>query len=134
MKKVLLVLFLSIFILNPAFSIDWMYLKSPKGKMFALDKDSITEKNGYYFYNLKVYTNTIDDTVVTMQSKINSPFCKRIEHYKLSQYEALDGNYHNIANNMTEKLEPVPYESSAFSAYKKVKEILGEKNRPQIEF
>ena len=102
--------------------------------MFALDVDSITELNGYYFYNLKVYTNGLDDIVVTMQSKISSSFSTRIEHYKLSQYEKLEGNYKNISKNMTDRLEPAPYESSAYAAHKKVKEIMSTKNKPQITF
>lgn len=133
MKKIFLTLVLFLCV-NSAFAIDWINLKSATGNMFALDKDSITEINGYYFYNLKVYTNGLDDAVVTMQSKINSPFCTRIEFYKLSQYETLNGNYKNIARNMTDRLEPVPYESSAYTAYKKVKEILSNKNKPQITF
>ena len=133
MKKIILTLFLLITFISSAQAIEWLNLKSAIGGMFALDVDSITEKNGYYFYNLKIYTNGLDDIVVTMQSKINTPFCTRIEHYKLNQYESLAGNYKNIARNMTDRLEPVPYESSAYAAYKKVKEIIGHK-KPQIEF
>ena len=36
-------------------------------------------------------------------------------------------NYKNITKNMTDRLEPVPYESSAYAAHKKVKEILQSK-------
>lgn len=133
MKKIFLVTVLFLFI-NPVFAIEWLNLKSASGNMFALDVDSITELNGYYFYNLKVYTNGLDDIVVTMQSKISSSFSTRIEHYKLSQYEKLEGNYKNISKNMTDRLEPVPYQSSAYAAHKKVKEIMSVKNKPQITF
>lgn len=133
MKKIFLVTVLFLFI-NPVFAIEWINLKSASGNMFALDVDSITELNGYYFYNLKVYTNGLDDIVVTMQSKISSSFSTRIEHYKLSQYEKLEGNYKNISKNMTDRLEPAPYESSAYAAHKKVKEIMSTKNKPQITF
>lgn len=133
MKKIFLVTVLFLFI-NPVFAIEWLNLKSASGNMFALDVDSITELNGYYFYNLKVYTNGLDDIVVTMQSKISSSFSTRIEHYKLSQYEKLEGNYKNISKNMTDRLEPAPYESSAYAAHKKVKEIMSTKNKPQITF
>ena len=133
MKKIFLVTVLFLFI-NPVFAIEWLNLKSASGNMFALDVDSITELNGYYFYNLKVYTNGLDDIVVTMQSKIRSSFSTRIEHYKLSQYEKLEGNYKNISKNMTDRLEPVPYQSSAYAAHKKVKEIMSTKNKPQITF
>ena len=133
MKKIILALFL-FFIANPIFAIDWLNLKSATGNMFGLDVDSIKEFRGYYFYNLKVYTNGLDDAVVTMQSKPNSSFSARIEHYKLSQYEKLNGNYENITKNMTDRLEPVPYQSSAYAAHKKVKEILSVKNKPQITF
>ena len=103
MKKILLI-FILLLITNTNYAIDWINLKSEAGNMFALDKDSITEKDGHYFYNLKVYTNGLDDVVVTMQSKTNRPFCTRIEHYKLAQYESLNGNYSNITKNMTKKL------------------------------
>ena len=132
MKKIIISAFLLFVFITPSFAIDWMPMKSVSGNMFALDKDSIHEENGYYFFNLKIFTNGIDDIVVTMQSKTTSPFCKRIEHYKLSQYEALAGNYKNITRNMTDSLEPVPYQSSAYAAYKKVKELKGD-SKPQIE-
>ena len=69
-----------------------------------------------------------------MQSKTNRPFCTRIEHYKLAQYESLNGNYSNITKNMTKKLEPVPYESTAYAAYREVNNIMKSKNKPQITF
>ena len=35
---------------------------------------------------------------------------------------------------MTRNLEPVTYESRAYAAYKKVKQIINDKNKPQITF
>ena len=133
MKRIILSL-LVFLVTNPIFAIDWLNLKSESGSMFALDLDSVKEFNGYYFYNLKVYTIGQEDLVVTMQSSINSAFSKRIEFYKLSQYETLNGNYENITKKMTDQLEPVSFESSAYMAHKKVKEILGKNNKPQITF
>ncbi|MBR5304077.1 MAG: hypothetical protein IKU37_04550 [Candidatus Gastranaerophilales bacterium] len=121
MKKALLICML--LLVHNCFAIDWINVTSQKGETFVLDKDSITEKNNYYFYNIRLYSNNADDIVVTMQSQKKHPFCTRIKYYKLSEYESLNGDYANITNNMTDKLEPVAFTSIAYAAYKKVKNI-----------
>lgn len=126
-----LFLILALFLSNFALAIDWIDVKSVSNSVISLDKDSIQELQGYYFYNIKV-KNTKDDIIVTMQCKISHPFCARIKHYKPAYYESLGGNYSNISNEMTEKLEPVTYESRAYASYKKVKQISSQK--PKITF
>ena len=133
MKKNLLFFISSLFLFNSAFGIEWVSIKGKNGHEAALDIESITEKNNYYFYNLKVYTNGLDDIVVTMQSKKNSAICSRINYYKLAEYTKLKGDYENITNKMSNQLEPVDYASVAYAAYKKVKQINGA-DRPDIQF
>ena len=125
-------LILALMLINCANAIEWINLQSSKGNTIALDKQSIKEYQGYYFYNVKMHTNGLDDVVVTMQCRVSHPFCARIKHYKLSQYSELNGDYKNISNEMTQKLEPITYESRAYAAYKKVKEIT--KVKPKITF
>lgn len=132
MKKIFLILSTFFFMFNSAFAIDWVNIKSENGNLVGLDKDSIKEYQGYYFYNVKMYTNGLDDIVVTMQCRITHPFCARLKHYKSTQYEELKGNYDNITNEMTKNLEPVTYKSRAYAAYKNVKEI--KRNKPEIVF
>ena len=124
-----MMLFLSI---NSVFAIDWVDLKSKSGNTVSLDIDSIVEFQGYYFYNVKMYTNGLDDAIVTMQCRTTHPFCARLKTYKSSQYQELKGDYSNITNLMTQKLEPVTFESRAYAVYKKVCEL--KKGKPKITF
>lgn len=132
MKKLIIILLLLSTV--SAFAIDWEILKSKGGNVFELDKDSIKEKNGYYFFNIKVSTDNQEDVVITMQSQKSHPFSARINHYKLYDYENLNGDYENITKNITKQLEPVSYKSRAYSAYIKVREIKSEENKPKITF
>ena len=75
-----------------------------------------------------------ESTVITMQAQKSYPFSARINYYKPSRYEQLNGDYENITLKMTKNLEPVTYESRAYAAYKKVKQIENDKNKPQITF
>ena len=72
----------------PCFAIDWLNMKSQKGIMFALDIDSIREIDNYYFYNLKVYSPSDEDIVVTMQSQKNHPFSSVIFKYQFLAHES----------------------------------------------
>ena len=128
--KYFLALILMLF--NFACAIEWVNLQSAKGKTIALDKDSIKEYQGYYFYNVKMYTNGLDDIVITMQCRISHPFCARIKHCKSSEYDEMDGNYTRITDEPSKNLEPITYESRAYAAYKKVKELTEVK--PKITF
>lgn len=132
MKKIFLVLFS--LLISPVFAINWVLVQSKSGSIVYLDVDSIKEYNGYYFYNIKVDTSPSESIVVTMQSQKSYPFSARINYYKPSRYEQLGGDYQNITLKMTRNLEPVTYESRAYAAYKKVKQIINDKNKPQITF
>lgn len=130
MKKIFLI-FILFFMANSVFAINWIDLKSANGNIVSLDIDSIKEDKNYYFYNIKMNTTPTESIVITMQSAKLTPFCARIKYYKPSQYEKLNGDYENITLNKTTKLEPVTYESRAYAAYKKVKEIIKDKNKTQ---
>lgn len=133
MKKIVLVLFL--LLCTPVFAIDWIETISQKGRVAYVDKDSILEYKGYYFYNIKFANKTPDDIVViTMQSAIKTPFSARIKAYSPAEYDNLKGNYSSITLNYTQDLEPVTYDSLVYSCYKKVKEIQQLKNSPKISF
>ena len=127
-------LILAFLFINSAQAIEWTELKSAKNQTIMLDKDSITTKKNYYFFNLKMFTNGLDDIVVTMQCATTHPFCARIKHYKNSQYESLNGNYQNITQDSTTKLEPITYTSKAYAAYKAVSQIEKSKIKPEITF
>ena len=131
-KKLFLIMCLFLFL--QAFAIEWLDLKSTKGHCFSLDKDSITQFENYYFYNIKTHKNNGDDVVMTMQFQKNHPFGARIKYYTPSEYEALNGDYGNIVKNLTKNLAPVSYDSRAFASYKKVHQIIHEKDKPQIVF
>ena len=132
MKKILLLYLL--LTVNSCFAIDWVNTTTPKGESYAIDKDSITEKNNYLFYNIKINSSNSEDVIVTMQCQKSHPFCTRSKYYKSKQYNELNGNYINITTNMTNRLEPIPYTSLAYASYKKAKNIINENNKPQITF
>ncbi len=132
MKK-LLILFL--LLIAPVYAIDWTDVVSVKGRHALVDKDSIKEFKGYYFYNIKFANKNPDDVVViTMQSSIKRAFSARTKSYTPSQYDALNGDYDNITSNYTENLEPVTYDSLAYACYKKVKEIQQKQKASGITF
>lgn len=135
MKKIFTVLLLYlVFIVNASFAIDWKEITTPLGKTAYLDADSITEYENYYFYNIKIFNEYINDySIITIQSSKNRPFSARINAYKLDEYDSLQGDYKNITAKMTKNLEPVTFESTVNSCYKKVKEILT-KNNTTISF
>ncbi len=132
MKKIILIAVC--LLISPVFAINWVLVQSASGGIVYLDTDSIKEYNGYYFYNIKVDTSMNESTVITMQAQKSYPFSARINYYKPSRYEQLNGDYENITLKMTKNLEPVTYESRAYAAYKKVKQIENDKNKPQITF
>jgi len=134
MFKKLLIIFLLFFACNCVVASDWIELVNPKGKKISLDKKSIQEKSHYYFFNIKMNVNNVDELVVTMQCAKTHAFCARINKYKLSHYEELNGDYKNIFLNETSKLEPITFQSRAYMAYKKVREIMSHKNKPEIAF
>lgn len=110
--------------INPAIAIYWESVTTPLNKTAYLDTDSITEYSRYYFYNIKVFNEYINDfSVITIQSAKTNPFSARIKTYSVGEYEKLKGDYNNITANITQNLEPVTYESQVNSCYKRVKEI-----------
>ncbi len=122
MKKIILFLFL--IIQCSAYAINWETITTPAGKTAYLDKDSILQYKSYYFYNIKVFNDSINDfSVVTIQSSMSKPFSARINFYTPDEYERLQGDYLNITKNITKSLEPVTYKSTVNSCYKRVKEI-----------
>ncbi len=128
--------YLSLFLLFISLSakaIDWVDLTTPLGKSVALDKDSIIEADGNYFYNIK-YKNAHNSnyTVVTIQSGILHPFSSRIKFYSLDEYVSLKGDYKNIALNKTTSLEAVTYDSVVGTCYREVKNIKRTQNIPSI--
>ena len=134
MKKFFITLLL-LFMALPSFAIEWTALTSPLGKTVYLDKESILEKDGYYFYNIKFKKeNSSDFQIVTIQSNKKTPFSARINFYTPKQYDELNGDYSNIANNMTKNLEPVTYQSIVNTCYKAVKDIIASKNSLNITF
>lgn len=134
MKKILYLLILPILLNNSSFAIDWIDVKNEKGISIAVDKDSINEIDNYYFYNTRFQLKSGQDVVVTMQSQKNTPLCTRIKQYSLPEYEKLSGDYENITNGRTKDLEYVTFESRAYLAHKKVKELMLEKHLPNITF
>ena len=130
-------LLISMFLFNifsPVFAIDWIELTSPRGKTVYLDKDSITKRNGYFYYNIKFKnSHTNKDVVLTMQSSALHQYSARIKAYEPSEYETLNGDYSNILSNSTDKLELVTYDSIVNTCYKEVKKILSPQLSPQIE-
>ena len=131
MKKFLI---LSLLLISPVFAIDWVNVETKNNNILYLDKDSITQHRNYYFYNIKTIKENGEEVIITMQSQKSHPFCARIKYYTSQNYNSLNGDYENITLNLTTRLEPVTYESRAFAAYKKVVQIMQEKNRPKITF
>ncbi|MBQ4647197.1 MAG: hypothetical protein IJB79_07600 [Candidatus Gastranaerophilales bacterium] len=129
-KKILLALIIMSF--NFASAINWVDLTSPKGKAISLDVDSIKEYKNFYFYNVKMKLKNGEDTVITIQAQKTHPFCARVKYYNLFRYNELNGDYENITNTTTTKLEPVTFESRANTAYRKVVEL--KKAKPKITF
>ena len=112
------------FSINLVFAINWIDLTTPLGKSVALDKDSIVELDGNYFYNIKYKNaNNAYYTVVTIQSGMVHPFSARIKFYSLNDYENLKGDYDNITLNKTKKLEAVTYDSVVNTCYREVKRL-----------
>ena len=131
MKRNLLLILLLILSCIPVKAIDWEEVITPLGKTAYVDKDSITEYNNYYFYNIKVYNDSIRDySVITIQSGKNKPFSARINSYKTDEYESLNGDYDNITSNFTKDMEPVTSYSVVNSCYKRVKQIKNLANSP----
>lgn len=130
MKKFIFVLILTCLIFPlKASAIKWDTLYSPAGSTVYLDVDSITEFDNYYFYNIKFQKyNSKDFMVLTIQSAIAHPFSARLKLYTEAEYESLKGDYENITAHMTKKLEPVTYQSSVNTCYKRVKSIIRYKN------
>lgn len=121
MKKFLILFML---LMTPVYAIDWVDVVSVNGRHALVDKDSIKEHKGYYFYNIKFANKSPDDVVViTMQTSMKRAFSARIKAYTPSEYDSLNGDYNNTLLNYTENLEPVTYDSLVYACYKKVKEL-----------
>ena len=124
MKRFLYLIIAVFLVQSCVFAVDWVNLVSPSGRVVALDKDSIVEDGGYYFYNIKfINDNRNTPVIITMQSGIKHPFSARLKAYNESEYTSLNGDYANIALNKTAKLEPVTYDSVVHTCYKAVKDI-----------
>ena len=124
MKRFLCLVLFLLFVQVNVFAIEWVNLVTPNGKNVALDMDSVSEIDGYYFYNIKfINDNRNTPVIITMQSGIKHPFSARIKAYNESEYTSLNGDYANIALNKTAKLEPVTYDSVVHTCYKAVKDI-----------
>ena len=134
MKKFLYTLFLLLaFSIQSAFAIDWIGLVSPLGKTVYLDKDSIKDYGGYYFYNIKYQnTNSRNFTVATIQSAKSHAYSSRLKFYSSNEYEALNGDYSNITSKMTDNLEAVTYNSVVYTCFKKVKTLMEGEKLPAI--
>ncbi len=133
LKKIFFIIFSLLMTLNCAFAIDWVNLKSPSGNEVALDKDSIKDYKGYYFYNIKLELKNHKQTVVTIQSSKNTLLAARIKYYALEEYNNLKGDYENILNNATTTLEAVTYDSRVNTCFREVKKIIERKNQNKIE-
>lgn len=131
MKKIILII--CCFFLSNAFAIDWQDISKNDKKLY-LDKDSIVEYNNYYFYNILTTQKNGEEIIITMQFQKNHPFGARVKYYKIAEYNKLNGDYENITKNITNRLEPVAFDSRAYISYKKVKEIKNDKNKLQIVF
>ena len=134
MKKIFFLLTALLLFLNPVFAINWLDITTSNNKYLLLDTDSIKEFQSYYFYNIKTKKNNGEEVIITMQFQKKHPFGARIKFYTNQVYEQLNGDYENITKNMTDRLEPVSFESRAFASYKKVNEIVHQNDRPQITF
>lgn len=134
MVRISLLIITLLYFSIPVMAIDWIGLQCPTGRQVFLDKDSIKEEDNCYFYNIKFKDMHGYDIVVTMQSAKHNPFSARLKVYKISEYEALSGDYENITKNKTTKLEPVTYTSTVYTCYKKVKELKQIQNIPEITF
>lgn len=133
MKKLLLISFL--LLLSPVFAITWEKLTTPMGAVVYLDTDSITQNDGYYFYNIKFKTSGRKNyTVMTIQSSHSRPFSARIQSYSEAQYDELKGDYENITKNETAQLEPVTYQSTVHTCYKRVRNIIETSKNSKITF
>lgn len=127
MKKIIFVLILSICSMFPCFAIDWIELKNSKNAVLMLDIDSIKEYAGYYFFNVNMKTAKSSNIVITMQCVNTHPFCARIEYRDYSDYVKNNGNYELTTSKITKRLEPVPFDSLAYIAYRKVDKLIGNK-------
>ncbi len=124
MKRFLYLIIAVFLVQSCVFAVDWVNLVSPNGRVVALDKDSIIEDGGYYFYNIKfVNHNSLNPIIVTMQSGVKHPFSARIKTYTEQEYASLNGDYTNITLNKTSKLEPVTYDSLVNTCHKAVRDI-----------
>lgn len=128
-------IFLLIFTLNivsiPTYSINWERLVSGANREVFLDKDSITQEEGFYFYNIKfINTHTNLPAIITMQTQISHPFSARIKSYTIDEYTSLNGDYINITKNKTKDLELVTYKSIVYACYNYINILYGK--RPSI--
>ena len=124
MKKRLLVFLVLILFQGLTPAISWVDVTTPNNRRAYLDKDSITEFSGYYFYNIKFQNPGESDFVVmTMQSSKSSPLSARLKAYTVQEYDSLAGDYSNITKNMKSSLEPVTYQSVVNTCYREVKRI-----------
>ena len=132
MKNFLLILFFVLIFACPCQAINWIELKSPSGNSVYLDKDSIKEHEGNYFYNIKFKTEASEILVITIQTASTHPFSARIRYYSLNEYNEKNGDYENITNNMTSSLEPVTYQSTINTCYMYLRKHFGKDNKIQI--
>lgn len=117
---------------NPVFAVNWVDVPNLKKQDVQIDSDSIRHINNYLFFNIKILNSMKTQyRVLTIQSAFKHPYCARISNVSYDEYVSLNGNYDNIANNSTDKLEMAIYGSVAHSAYVVAMNILNE-NKPKI--
>lgn len=117
MKKTILTLFLFAATVSNAFAIDWQVVYSKGVPVAYVDKDSIQKTDSYYFFNVKHYTSEGKFIILTIQSALNSPFCKSLKTYTEEEYEALAGNYDKLQDNISTSLDPTGYGSLASACF-----------------
>lgn len=121
-KKIFFILFALIISQTNCFAINWQEVKSYYKNTAFVDMDSVAEKDGAYFYNIKIINEATNDYVVlTIQSLKSNPFCARIRAYTLDEYNLLNGDYQNITKNATKDFETISYQSILYACDKKVK-------------
>ena len=124
MKRFLFAVFFLFLCQNSSFAINWVQVVTPLNRVAYIDSDSIVEYKSYYFYNIKFQNpNEEKYTILTIQSSKTSPLSARLRAYSEQEYNALNGDYSNITNNMKSSLESVTYQSVVNTCYNAVKRI-----------
>ncbi len=124
MKKILLIAF-CLLLMPKTFAIDWVNVEAKNGSNALLDLDSVREYKKYILYNIKVFNKyTNENVIITMQSNSRNGHTARIKYYKENEYKELNGDYDNMANNITKSFEQMEYGSIAHACYTKAVSII----------